>query len=449
MGIMWGKRYFCIVNLNIMATLNYFIKGKSNPKTIFLRLRQGRTFDFTKSTGYLIDSENWNSNKKFIKTPITDAPLKKLDRNLRELKNYITNEFSTSQLHHINIEWLQHQIALFKGEVSTNSDKSDYVIDHVQNIINTAHTRPNGKGGLGISSSRVKSYGNLLQMFKRFQGTKNYRVKEIDTNFANKFLEWMLAEGYSQSYSLKIISDLKTTCNDAGYYGIETNIQLKNIKAPSTKNDHIIYLTPEELQQIEDTELKRDALINARRWLILGCHIGQRGKDLLNLNESNLIVRNNVEVIELTQAKGNKPVMIPLPKKARDILVDGFPRKIHLATFNKHLKTLCEIAKVNTPTVGRKSIGKGDKRPQATHPKHELISSHVCRRTFATYYYAVLPTPLLMRITGHSTEKMLLNYLGKSSIDYIQQIADYYQLKEDKDNRKDKETTLRIVKKSV
>jgi integrase len=433
-----------------MATLNYFIKGKSNPKTIFLRFKQGsNTFDFTKSTGYLIDSENWNPKKKFIKTPITDAPLKKLDKNLRELKNYITNEFSSSQLHHINSEWLQHQIALFKGEVSTNSEKSDYVTEHVQNIIDTAHTRPNGKGGLGLSSSRVKSYGNLLQMFKRFQGKNNYRVKEIDTTFANKFLKWMLNESYSQSYSLKIISDLKTTCYDAGYYGIETNIQLKNIKAPNTKNDHIIYLTPEELQQIEDKELERDALINARRWLILGVHIGQRGKDLLNLNESNLTVRNNVEVIELTQAKGNKPVMIPLPQKAKDILVTGFPRKIHLATFNKHLKALCKVAEINTQTVGRKSIGKGDKRPQGTHPKHELISSHVCRRTFATNYYTILKTPLLMHITGHSTEKMLLNYIGKSSNDYIQQIADSYQLKEDKDNKKNKETTMRIVKKSM
>jgi integrase len=282
-------------------------------------------------------------------------------------------------------------------------------------------------------------------MFKRFQGSKNYRIKEIDTTFANKFLNWMLTEkGYSQSYSLKIISDLKTTCNDAGYYGIETNIQLKNIKAPSTRNDNIIYLTPEELKQIEDTELKRDALINARRWLILGVHIGQRGKDLVNLNESNLKVRENLEVIELTQAKGNKPVTIPLPQKARDILVTGFPRKIHLATFNKHLKALCKIAEINTPTIGRKSIGKGDKRPQGTYPKHELISSHVCRRTFATNYYAVLPTPLLMRITGHSTEKMLLNYLGKSSIDYIQQIADYYQAKETKDKQKD--SVLRVIK---
>jgi len=39
---------------------------------------------------------------------------------------------------------------------------------------------------------------------------------------------------------------------------------------------------------------------------------------------------------------------------------------------------------------------------------------------------------------------MLLNYLGKSSIDYIQQIADYYQAKETKDKQKD--SVLRVIK---
>lgn len=434
-----------------MATINYLIKGKTNPKTIFLRFKQGsNTFDLTKSTGYLINDNNWSINKKGVKST-TDAKFKKLDKNLRLLKEHITSEYSNTELHHINSEWLENQIALFKGEISTNKEKSDYVTDHIQSIIDTAHTRPNSKGGLGLSSSRVKSYGNLLQMFKRFQGSKTYRIKEVDTALANSFLNWMLTDNdkqYSKGYAMKILSDLKTTCNDAGYYGIETNTQLKNIKAPTVKNENILYLTPKELEQIENTELKRSALINARRWLILGCHIGQRGEDLLSLNETNLRVRDNIEVIELRQSKGSKDVTIVLPKKAREILASGFPRKIHLATFNKHLKALCKKAEIDTPTIGRKSQGKRQTRKLGTYPKHELISSHVCRRSFATNYYAVLPTPLLMRITGHGSEKMLLKYIGKSSIDYIQQINDYYNLKENKENKEKQDRKMTVVKRS-
>ena len=42
-----------------------------------------------------------------------------------------------------------------------------------------------------------------------------------------------------------------------------------------------------------------------------------------------------------------------------------------------------------------------------------LMASHVCRRSFASNLYGILPTPLIMSITAHSTEKMLLNYIGK------------------------------------
>jgi len=53
-----------------------------------------------------------------------------------------------------------------------------------------------------------------------------------------------------------------------------------------------------------------------------------------------------------------------------------------------------------------------------------------------------MPTSLIMRITGHQTEKMLLQYIGKSDLDYAQQIADFYELQKLKAKR---ETTLKVV----
>ena len=48
-----------------------------------------------------------------------------------------------------------------------------------------------------------------------------------------------------------------------------------------------------------------------------------------------------------------------------------------------------------------------------------------------------------MQITAHSTEKMLLNYIGKDSLDYAQQIADFYTLQAQKEK---KESNLTVVK---
>ena len=95
-------------------------------------------------------------------------------------------------------------------------------------------------------------------------------------------------------------------------------------------------------------------------------------------------------------------------------------------------------------TVTKK--GKGNKKKRkidGIYQKWELISSHVCRRSFATNLYGKLPTSLIMQITAHSSEKMLLNYIGKDSLDYAQQIADFYTLQALK---KKKETNLTVIK---
>jgi hypothetical protein len=74
------------------------------------------------------------------------------------------------------------------------------------------------------------------------------------------------------------------------------------------------------------------------------------------------------------------------------------------------------------PKTGRSENG--------TYPKWKLISSHTCRRSFASNFYAEenYPTPILMNITAHSTEKQFLEYIGKESIDYSLQLAKLWHL---------------------
>ena len=134
----------------------------------------------------------------------------------------------------------------------------------------------------------------------------------------------------------------------------------------------------------------------------------------------------------------------------KEIISSGLPYKISMPKFNKYIKIICEIAEVNQMTEGAivKVIeeGKGNKEKRkinGIYPKWQLMSSHVCRRSFATNLYGILPTPLIMQITAHSSEKMLLNYIGKNSLDYAQQIADFYTLQAIKSK---KEPQLNIVK---
>ena len=58
--------------------------------------------------------------------------------------------------------------------------------------------------------------------------------------------------------------------------------------------------------------------------------------------------------------------------------------------------------------------------------KWELVTSHIGRRSFATNNYGRIPTSLLINVTGHSTETMFLEYIGKTVTEKAIQLAEYF-----------------------
>lgn len=432
-----------------MASVKFQLLSESEPAPIYLRLSVKRGLSPRAKTGLYINPNQW-SKSNFPKTNIDTN--KKLKSDLQKLETFVLDEVNVINTtgEKINTSWLKFKIDLFFKRV-TETKQSDLLIDAIQNIIDEAPTRKNGKGGLGLSKSRVNSYTSLKNILTEYQKKKSFKVKDVDIKFGKDFLKYLLnTKRYQKSYALKKIADLKTVCNDASFYGIETSPQLKKIESTKAKNEKILFLNHKELKQIEDAPLLSDAHKNARKWLLLGCNIGQRGGDLLQLDESNFVTRNNLEVIELKQQKTNKNVTIPVLEKTKEILKNGLPYKISIQKFNKYIKEVCKLAEINEliedskVTVTVKGKGNKEKRKvKGLYHKWELMASHVCRRSFCTNLYGILPTPLIMSVSAHSSEVLLLNYIGKDSLDYAQQIADFYTLQALKEK---KEPQLNIVK---
>lgn len=432
-----------------MATIKYQLLSKNETAPIYLRLSVNRKINTRAKTGLHINPKDWSSNN-YPKTNIDNN--KKLKSDLQKLETYILDEVNNANTkgETINTVWLKHHIDLHFGRI-TETKQSDLLTDAIQSIIDEAPTRKNARGGIGLSKSRINSYTSLKNIVTEYQKQAQYKVKDVNVKFAKDFLKYLLnTKNYQKSNSLKKIADLKTVCNDASYYGIEISPQLKKIDSTKTKNENILYLSPKELKQIEDATLLNESHKNARKWLLLGCNIGQRGGDLLKIDESNFVNRNGLEIIELKQQKTGKNVAIPVLDKTKEIIKSGLPYKISIQKFNEHIKAVCKIAEIDELiqdskiTVIVKDKGNKEKRKvSGLYPKHELMASHVCRRSFATNLYGILPTPLIMSITSHSSEKMLLNYIGKDSLDYAQQIADFYTLQALKEK---KEPQLNVVK---
>ncbi len=413
-----------------MATVKYLLQNSSVNSNIYVRFSISRKIVLKRKTGLIINSADWSSERSLPKMSRDD--LKSIKSKLDYLALFIQDAYNTdiSKGVEFNGAWLQYVIDVFNNK--TPIVELDVLTNYIEKYKDEAPFKTNSKGGTGLSTGRISNIklfkSTILRYEKECLNSRKILIKNIDIQFAEDFKIWLSKQGYSISYVGKNIANLNTMCNDAFKNGIETNKQIKNIKAVSEKRkpEDIVYLSIEEQQKIKETELTSTAYINARKWLLLGCLIGQRGGDLLSLTTDNIKERQGRKIIELVQQKTGKQVAIPVSNKALEYVENEFPYKISLARFNEYIKKICEKAEINKPTTGLiKEEGKKGK-VKTTLPKWKTISSHVCRRSFATNYYTKIPTPLLMNITAHSTEKVFLAYIGKTTYDNAFQILDYF-----------------------
>lgn len=413
-----------------MAKIKYLLQSKSETSNIYVRYSINRTTVLKRKTGFIISAKDWSIDKSQPKMGRED--LKIIKSKLDKLAIFINDAHNEGISKGIEFsgDWLQLQIDLFNNKIAIV--ELDVLTNYIDKYIAEAPYKTNQKKEIGLSIGRIGNLKLFKNVIKRYEeqvlGGKSILIKNINLQFVEKYKTWLFDQGYAVNYVGKNIDNIKTICNDAFKNDIETSIQLKNIKSISENNtpENVIYLSEEEQEQIKDTTLIREALINARKWLLLGCLVGQRGGDLLDISEKNIKDINGIKIIELKQQKTGKLVAIPLLPEALEIIESGMPYKISLPRFNEYIKDVCKEAKLNERILGRKKPKANSPTVKDIYPKYEVVTSHICRRSFATNFYGRIPTPILMNITAHGTERMFLNYIGKTTYDNAYQMLEYF-----------------------
>lgn len=447
-----------------MAKIKFLLQSKSDTSNIYVRYSINRATVLKRKTGFIISAKDWSVDKSQPKSGRED--LKIIKSKLDKLATFINDAHNEGISKGIEFtgEWLQLQIDIFNNKIAVV--ELDVLTNYIDKYIAEAPYKTNQKGEVGLSESRIKNLKLFKNTILRYEtedlNGKSILIKDINLKFIEKYKIWLFSKNYSVNYVGKNIDNIKTICNDAFKNDIETSTQLKNIKSISESKppELIITLSEEEQNQIKNAVFLREALINARKWLLLGCLLGQRGGDLLGITEKNIKSINGIKLIELRQQKTGKLVAIPLLPEVLEIIENGMPYKISLPRFNEYIKDVCEIAGINQMIQGSKSIttktgnkviskktGKliEEKRKLnvfGVYKKSELITSHVCRRSFATNFYGRIPTPILMNITAHGTERMFLNYIGKTTYDNAYQMLEYFS----KLTPKDKTPVMEVIK---
>lgn len=288
---------------------------------------------------------------------------------------------------------------------------------------------------LNLKKNTIKRYIFVRNLIEQFQNVnhKTILIANLDHSFKNHFVSFLVENGYAFSTITRNLKALKTICNFGETLGYEVNESYKNWKTifNSTLNKNKpIYLSFNEISIIEKVALQKNIEIEARDWLIISCYTGQRFSDFIRFNNEMVFESQHKYFIEFTQIKTSKRMVIPLHNKVLEIIKRrqmNFPKKMSMKYYNTLIKKICKQGDLNQKTYGSLRCKSSHKHISNFYFKWELVSSHIGRRSFATNFFGIIPTSLLKSATGHSTEKMLLEYIGKTELHQAKEIHTYFK----------------------
>ena len=402
-----------------MASLKYRIKGATKEVSIYIRLSISREISLEVKTGFSIEPSSWSKTTNFPKQ--SSPTTKLLYNNLKKLESYVFDSLNYAQANSslIDREWLKQTISsCFEREPKKKNEYS--VTDHIQHIIDNASTRKiAGHNKLGLSNARIQSYKTFKKNIVEFEKELNTQVKLLDLNpvLIEKYKIWLLKKmNFSMNYAGKQLDNLRAVGKDALRIGIPTNTYVNQMDSfcEPDEDRHFVTLSNEEIQKIKKTKMSSTYLENAKKWLLLGCEIGQRGGDLLKLSKDNIRYVNEHLFIDVIQQKTKKEVTIPIGSKEIQLMLENdFPRSISSQNLNSYIKKVCKLSGIDEIIEGKLLDKETNRKVVGNYPKYQLVTTHCFRRSFASNYYKKIATPILMTITGHSKESMFLKYINK------------------------------------
>lgn len=412
-----------------MATVNFLYRSTKEQAPLNLRLlfrHKNKDFVLGAKTQYEVSKHYWTKEHPQKRPKDIDISNKQQEVNteLNSIENHILEAFKDADPLDYTKEWLELQMELYynppqdKTGIPTNLiHYIDFYIDYLRHEMTIT------------SKGRCNVIKNKLERFQT-ERKKPILIKEVNESFKNEFLAFQKSKGYSQNTIQRELKYIKTFCKHARYLGLETDPQLDSLKLEKVKTEKI-YLSFDELEAIEKTEMEHDYLENARDWLIISCYTGQRVSDFLRFTKEMIRIEDGKSLLEFTQKKTGKIMTVPLHKKVLKILEKrngDFPRSISDQRYNEYIKEVCELAELTEKVQGgvQMKTDNGIRKVSGKYPKHKLVTSHIGRRSFATNFYGTIPTTYLIYITGHSTEAMFLNYIGKSNKDLAMEISNFF-----------------------
>ena len=288
------------------------------------------------------------------------------------------------------------------------------------------------KKGKRYGERAIKNYGITLSVMNRYlenRGLKGLEFSDVNKEFYADFMSFCYnVEQKEVSTFGSYIKCIKTVMAESGKPFVT-----KDFYCPDGEADKV-YLTTEQIDLIAALDLS-DAkmyveketiskgikkiskifyptLDKVRDQFLVGAYTGLRLSDLNRLELNNIQKVKNNYYIKIKQQKTGNNVVIPIMSKLTPVLAK-YPNvlpSISGQKFNVYIKEIAKLAGLTELRTIKNTKGNIDN--ETTHPLYALISSHTCRRSYATNMFkAGVPSMLIMSATGHKSEQNFLVYI--------------------------------------
>lgn len=282
--------------------------------------------------------------------------------------------------------------------------------------------------GRKISPGTIKQYVCVLKSINKYQLAENEKISILIPQPQSKMYQ-KREQKYWKAFEVNFSRFLQKGDALDNYIGLHFKIiktffrYLENVRHYSVSNTYrsfrvlsedipILVLSPSRLQfMIHNntfTESLPEHLQKSKDIFVVGCTVGLRFSDLLNISTANLTYWDGQTYLQVKAQKTHTITRIKLPSYILEIFKKRENGKrllpqISLHRFNKNIRAICLAAGWNEPVEKFQYRGQKSKNAKLNVPFCDLVSSHMMRRTSITTLLTLgMPELLVRRISGHS-----------------------------------------------
>ena len=344
------------------------------------------------STGLFINPNNWNSKQQHVNPLEPDSEY--INNQLSLIKTKINRAFLMLQVkdESFNVDDIY---SLYKG---VKTQKEYNVVEFFERYLKRLKTLIN----IDIKQVTWNKFNYIKKDVKSFIKwqfkTNDYPLKNLELQFLTDFEYFLKVEKKQKQItinkSLQRFRRVVRTALAENYLDKDPFLLYKT----KTVRTEVVFLSPEELAQLEQHEFTQARLQLIKDLFVFSCYTGLPYRELMNLKQSNIIKGFDDNLwIKMKRQKTSKELSVPLLPKALEILNmysnEGlvFPR-ISNQRYNSYLKEIAVLVGI-------------DKR----------LTTHMARRTFAStvLLFNDVPMEIVSELLGHSSMKITQDSYGK------------------------------------